>query len=78
MWFGACFLCILFVWLMIYETKGLSLEQVDQLYNEVSDARESAKWKPTLTWEGKKENLASEHREATVQDDSVAAKTEVS
>ena len=69
-WFGACFLCILFVWLMIYETKGLSLEQVDQLYNEVSDARKSAKWKPTLTWEGKKENLASEHRETAVQDNS--------
>jgi hypothetical protein len=68
-WFGACFLCILFVWLMIYETKGLSLEQVDQLYDEVSDARKSAQWKPTPTWEhGKKENLASEHREIAVQD----------
>ncbi|KAK0744430.1 high-affinity glucose transporter RGT2 [Apiosordaria backusii] len=74
-WFGACFLCILFVWLMIYETKGLSLEQVDQLYHEVSDARKSAQWKPTLTWEhGKKENLASEHRETAVQDDSLGEK----
>ncbi|KAK3986023.1 general substrate transporter [Cladorrhinum sp. PSN332] len=71
-WFGACFLCILFVWLMIYETKGLSLEQVDQMYHEVSDARKSAQWKPTLTWEhGQKENLASEHREAAVRDDSL-------
>ncbi|KAH6692738.1 high-affinity glucose transporter RGT2 [Plectosphaerella plurivora] len=50
-WFGACFLCILFVWLMIYETKGLSLEQIDQLYDEVSDARKSAAWKPTTTWD---------------------------
>ena len=41
-WFGACFFCILFVWLMIYETKGLSLEQVDQLYIKVSDARQPA------------------------------------
>ncbi|KAM0283134.1 hypothetical protein ACHAQH_002615 [Verticillium albo-atrum] len=50
-WFGACFICIVFVWLMIYETKGLSLEQVDQLYEEVSDARKSAAWKPTASWD---------------------------
>uniref|UniRef100_A0A0D2YFL2 Major facilitator superfamily (MFS) profile domain-containing protein n=1 Tax=Fusarium oxysporum (strain Fo5176) TaxID=660025 RepID=A0A0D2YFL2_FUSOF len=40
-WFGACFLCIAFVWFFIYETKGLSLEQVDQLYEEVSIALHS-------------------------------------
>ncbi|KAK3291889.1 high-affinity glucose transporter RGT2 [Chaetomium fimeti] len=77
-WFGACFLCILFVWLMIYETKGLSLEQVDQLYDEVSDARKSAQWKPTLAWEhGKKGNLASEHEEAVVQDGSLPVEEKV-
>jgi sugar porter (SP) family MFS transporter len=65
-WFAACFLCILFVWLMIYETKGLSLEQVDQLYEEVSDARKSAAWKPSSPrgLEGKE---ASEHDEMAVQ-----------
>ncbi|KAM0331631.1 hypothetical protein ACHAQA_003310 [Verticillium albo-atrum] len=50
-WFGACFICIGFVWFMIYETKGLTLEQVDQLYEEVSDARKSTAWKPTVTWD---------------------------
>ncbi|RYP52264.1 hypothetical protein DL768_002583 [Monosporascus sp. mg162] len=50
-WFGACFLCIGFVWLFIYETKGLSLEQVDQLYEDVSDARKSTEWKPASAWE---------------------------
>ncbi|KAM0495715.1 hypothetical protein ACHAPB_007489 [Verticillium nonalfalfae] len=50
-WFGACFICIIFVWLMIYETKGLSLEEVDQLYEEVRDARKSAQWKPTSSWD---------------------------
>ncbi|KAM0521239.1 hypothetical protein ACHAPE_002715 [Trichoderma viride] len=50
-WFGACFICIAHVWFFIYETKGLSLEQVDQLYTEVSSARQSAKWTPTETWE---------------------------
>lgn len=32
---------------MIYETKGLSLEQVDQLYEEISSAHLSARWTPT-------------------------------
>ncbi|KAK4151366.1 high-affinity glucose transporter RGT2 [Chaetomidium leptoderma] len=72
-WFAACFLCILFVWLMIYETKGLSLEQVDQLYEEVSDARKSTKWKPpTPAWEqGKKVDgrdvSTPEHQETAVE-----------
>ncbi|KAG7128179.1 Major facilitator-type transporter ecdD like protein [Verticillium longisporum] len=50
-WFGACFICIIFVWLMIYETKGLSLEEVNQLYEEVRDARKSPLWKPTSSWD---------------------------
>jgi len=50
-WFAACFLCIAFVYFFIYETKGLSLEQVDQLYEEVSVARKSVYWVPTNTWE---------------------------
>lgn len=40
---------------MIYETKGLSLEEVDQLYEEVKDARKSKGWKPTTTREHRKE-----------------------
>ncbi len=31
-WFACCFLCITFVYFMIYETKGLTLEQIDELY----------------------------------------------
>ena len=49
-WFGCCFLCIAFVYIMIYETKGLTLEEVDELYSEVSSARKSVGWKPTITW----------------------------
>ncbi|KAF5026246.1 hypothetical protein F66182_1677 [Fusarium sp. NRRL 66182] len=49
-WFGCCFLCIAFVWFFIYETKGLSLEEVDQLYDEVTVASKSAQWKPTESW----------------------------
>lgn len=40
---------------MIYETKGLTLEEVDQLYREVSSARKSVGWKPIIAWAEKKE-----------------------
>jgi len=49
-WFGCCFLCITFVYFMIYETKGLTLEQVDELYDEVKVARQSVGWRPTTTF----------------------------
>jgi SP family sugar:H+ symporter-like MFS transporter len=50
-WFGCCFICIAFVYFFIYETKGLSLEEVDQLYEECTSARHSSKWRPRETWE---------------------------
>ncbi|CAG8980944.1 hypothetical protein HYALB_00003803 [Hymenoscyphus albidus] len=49
-WFGCCFICIAFVYFMIYETKGLTLEQVDELYQEVTVASQSVGWKPTTTF----------------------------
>jgi len=50
-WFAACFLCIAFVYLLIYETKGLSLEEIDEMYNDPSvSAWRSAGWKPTTTF----------------------------
>ena len=41
------------MYFFIYETKGLSLEEVDELYAEVkgiSGARKSTKWEPTQTF----------------------------
>lgn len=52
-WFGCCFFCIAFVYFFIYETKGLSLEEVDELYAEVkglTGAKNSKHWKPTTTF----------------------------
>ncbi|KAH8586394.1 high-affinity glucose transporter [Bisporella sp. PMI_857] len=49
-WGGCCLICIAFVYFMIYETKGLTLEQVDELYAEVSDARQSVGWVPSVTF----------------------------
>lgn len=47
-WATCCFVCIAFTYTMIYETKGLSLEQVDELYGVVSKAWKSKQFRPTL------------------------------
>ncbi|KAL1867652.1 Plasma membrane low glucose sensor [Diaporthe australafricana] len=55
-WFGCCFICIAFVYFFIYETKGLSLEEVDELYSEMkglSAARKSKTWVPTTTFQSR-------------------------
>ncbi|KAK8076541.1 general substrate transporter [Apiospora phragmitis] len=59
-WFGCCFICIAFVYFFIYETKGLSLEEVDELYAEVKLANKSAQWQPTSTFRQRKQSAAGE------------------
>ena len=39
------------VWALIYETKGLSLEQVDELYGKVSKAWQSPGFVPTVSFQ---------------------------
>lgn len=36
---------------MIYETKGLSLEEVDELYGRVSKAWQSKKFRPEISFQ---------------------------
>ncbi|TGZ79060.1 general substrate transporter [Ascodesmis nigricans] len=48
-WGSTCTLSLLFAYFFVPETKGLSLEQVDQMMAE-STARTSAKWKPHETY----------------------------
>lgn len=50
-WGGCCFICMLFVYSFIYETKGLSLEEIDELYETVSWAWNSMHFKPTITFQ---------------------------
>ena len=54
-WGGFCFICIAFVYFMIYETKGLSLEQVDELYGKVGKAWQSKGFVPTLSFQDVKD-----------------------
>jgi SP family sugar:H+ symporter-like MFS transporter len=49
-WGGFCFICMFFVWFCIYETKGLSLEQVDELYGKVTKAWQSTSFTPTVSF----------------------------
>jgi len=49
-WGGCCFICIAFVYTMIYETKGLTLEQVDELYHKVGKAWKSRGFVPTVSF----------------------------
>jgi hypothetical protein len=59
-WFACCFLCITFVYFMIYETKGLTLEQIDELYDEVKIANKSVGWTPTHTFREIRASVAGE------------------
>ena len=47
-WGSFCFICIAFVYFFIYETKGLSLEQVDELYGIVNKAWLSKTFRPAV------------------------------
>lgn len=49
LWGSTCATCAVFAYFMVHESKGLSLEQVDKMMEEVT-ARKSANWKPTTTF----------------------------
>lgn len=71
-WGGFCFLAVVFVYTCIYETKGLSLEQVDELYSKVEQAWKSPGFVPSVhytdvrdvTDESKRGSLAQFEAEA--------------
>ncbi|SCV02130.1 LAMI_0G16160g1_1 [Lachancea mirantina] len=45
-WGGCTFLCMIFVYFCVYETKGLTLEQIDELFETVPSARKSKGFVP--------------------------------
>ncbi|KAJ5817302.1 hypothetical protein N7447_009535 [Penicillium robsamsonii] len=77
-WGGFCFICAVFVYTCIYETKGLSLEQVDELYAKVPRAWNSVGWVPSVNYLEQLEIDAGEKRaEGATHLESVETKTEV-
>lgn len=49
-WGTCCFICALFVYFFVYETKGMTLEQVDELYEAVGSASKSTNFVPTVNF----------------------------
>ena len=39
------------MYFFIYETKGLSLEEVDEMYGDCQSARKSPQWKPKVSFQ---------------------------
>lgn len=60
LWGGMCSACALFAYWFVPETKGLTLEQVDRMMEEVS-ARQSSKWRNRHYWA---RNLDVTHEDA--------------
>ena len=48
-WGSLCACCFVYAYLLIPETKGLSLEQVDRMMEETTP-RTSSKWRPHTTF----------------------------
>jgi len=48
-WGALCTACFVYAYLLVWETKGLTLEQVDRMMEETTP-RHSASWKPHATY----------------------------
>lgn len=66
-WGGFCLVCAVFVYTCIYETKNLTLEQVDELYSKVRFAWQSPGFEPSLTYTDVRD-MAGEMKGATLED----------
>jgi SP family sugar:H+ symporter-like MFS transporter len=73
LWGSLCIVCLAYAYLLIPETKGLSLEQVDRMFEE-STPRNSSKWVPHSTYAsemGLAEKVGEVHHGETVEPSAV-------
>jgi SP family sugar:H+ symporter-like MFS transporter len=73
-WGSLCLGCFVYAYFLVYETKGLTLEQVDMMMAN-SSPRTSAKWTPTTTFMAQDSGMPLEERgklEAMVSDKDVS------
>ncbi|KPV74696.1 uncharacterized protein RHOBADRAFT_53652 [Rhodotorula graminis WP1] len=59
-WGGLCSCAFVYAYFLVPETKGLSLEQVDQLFAETTP-RKSSRWRPTRTYAAEKREQYPSH-----------------
>ena len=74
MWGGLCCVSLCFVYFLVPETKGLSLEQVDKMLEE-TNPRHSAAWRPTTTFAAEMD-LAHKNVEVPMEAEHVTADPE--
>jgi MFS transporter, SP family, sugar:H+ symporter len=67
-WGGFCVICCVFVHFCIYETKGLSLEQVDELFAKVNHAWQSKDFRATVNFRDVQEVPQEEARRMSLVD----------
>jgi SP family sugar:H+ symporter-like MFS transporter len=65
-WGSFCLVSCIFVTFCIYETKGLSLEQVDELYTKISKAWQSPGFVPSVNYHEVRELTVVGKRDALV------------
>ncbi|CAO3673513.1 unnamed protein product [Umbelopsis ramanniana] len=65
MWGSLCFCCLIYAYFLVPETKGLTLEQVDRMMEEVSP-RKSAGWKPTTTYASELNRMDNAEKDAAI------------
>jgi len=49
-WGGLCVICNIYAYFLVWETKGLTLEQVDRMMEEVGSPRKSPGWRPNASY----------------------------
>lgn len=49
-WGSTCVLCFIYAYFLVWETKGLTLEQVDRMMEECGSPRKSPGWVPHSTF----------------------------
>ncbi|ODN85857.1 hypothetical protein L198_07421 [Cryptococcus wingfieldii CBS 7118] len=49
-WGSTCVICFIYAYFFVWETKGLTLEQVDRMMEECGSPRHSPGWKPHTTF----------------------------
>lgn len=67
-WGGFCFVCIAFIYFFLYETKGLALEQVDELYAKCGKAWQSKAFIPSVKFAEVQEIGFQDARRSTLAD----------